>query len=123
MPFVPVCGTWPDSTHVIATTMNETNPCHRGQWRITERSLKALAGTPEWQEFARSWQAHGSPDSPITPEWVYGADGKLSHLWFTAWDSPETMRSDVSCNHGGGVPMSVINALVELSGPVGAQGG
>ncbi len=101
--------------------MNEANMRNRSQWCITERSLRALAETAEWHEFTHFWESTVSSDSPITPEWVYGAEGKMSHLWFTSWDSPEAMRNDVSCNHGGGVPMSVINVLVELSGPAAAQ--
>ena len=48
--------------------MNEANPRSRGQWCVTERSLKALAETSEWQKFASSWQSSCKPDTPITPE-------------------------------------------------------
>ena len=97
--------------------MNEASQRDRSQWRITESSLRALAETAEWQQFACFWESTVRFEPPITPEWVYGAEGKLDHLWFKSWESPEAMKSDVSCNHGGGVPMSVINVLVELSDP------
>jgi hypothetical protein len=101
--------------------MNEANQRDRGQWCITERSLKALAETTEWQEFAHFLESTVRYEPPITPEWVYGAEGKMCHLWFTSWDSPEAMEADVSCNLGGGVPMAVIKMLVGLSGPAAAQ--
>ena len=45
---------------------------------------------------------------------IYGPDGKLGHF-SGSWPTAEAMRSDLSQNHGGGIPMSVIERLVLAS--------
>lgn len=45
---------------------------------------------------------------------IYGPVGKMGHFSGT-WPTAEAMRSALSQNHGGGVPMAVIEKLVLAS--------
>ena len=45
---------------------------------------------------------------------IYGPGGKMGHFSGT-WSTAEAMRSALSQNHGGGVPMNVIEKLVLAS--------
>lgn len=46
---------------------------------------------------------------------IYGPDGKMSHYFSETWSSADHMRSDLMQNHGGGVPVDVIERLVIAS--------
>ena len=46
---------------------------------------------------------------------IYGPGGKMRHYFSQTWQSAEEMRSDLMQNHGGGVPMAVIDRLVMAS--------
>ena len=42
---------------------------------------------------------------------IYGPNGKMSSYFLETWTSAESMRSDLMQNHGGGVPVDVIEKL------------
>jgi hypothetical protein len=44
---------------------------------------------------------------------IYGPGGKMRHYFSQTWPTADDMRSDLMQNHGGGVPISVIDRLVE----------
>ena len=50
----------------------------------------------------------------FTTEGIYGPEGKLSWLWQRSWDIESDMRSDLMENMGGGVPIQVIDKLIEI---------
>ena len=43
---------------------------------------------------------------------IYGPNGKMSSYFLETWTSADSMRSDLMQNHGGGVPVEVIEKLV-----------
>lgn len=45
---------------------------------------------------------------------IYGPGGKMGHFAGT-WPTAESMRSELMQNHGGGVPVEVIEKLVLAS--------
>ena len=51
----------------------------------------------------------------LTYTQIYGPDGKLGHFFSWTWDTADSMRTDLMQNHGGGIPMSVIDKLVNAS--------
>ena len=51
----------------------------------------------------------------LTYSEIYGPGGKMGHYFSKTWPTAEAMRSDLSQNHGGGVPMTVIDRLVNAS--------
>ena len=80
----------------------------RGEWKITPAALKQLAAT-------KAWRTHGPTGA--TPESIYGKNGAMGHFF----NEPFTTRHDLQAalveNHGGGVSMDVIEALVPCCGP------
>ena len=46
---------------------------------------------------------------------IYGPGGKLGHYFSKTWPSVDEMRSDLMQNHGGGVPIDVIERMVTAS--------
>ena len=46
---------------------------------------------------------------------IYGPNGKMSSYFSETWTSADHMRSDLMQNHGGGVPVEVIEKLVMAS--------
>ena len=46
---------------------------------------------------------------------IYGPNGKMSSYFLDTWPSADHMRSDLMQNHGGGVPVEVIEKLVMAS--------
>ena len=46
---------------------------------------------------------------------IYGPNGKMSSYFSDTWPSADSMRSDLMQNHGGGVPVEVIEKLVIAS--------
>jgi hypothetical protein len=54
-------------------------------------------------------------DKNLTYSEIYGPGGKMGHYFSKTWPTAEAMRSDLSQNHGGGVPMTVIDRLVNAS--------
>jgi hypothetical protein len=46
---------------------------------------------------------------------IYGPGGKMSHYFSQTWRSFDEMRTDLMQNHGGGVPIDVIDRLVSTS--------
>jgi hypothetical protein len=51
----------------------------------------------------------------LTYSEIYGPGGKMGHYFSKTWPTAEAMRSDLSQNHGGGVPMTVIEQVVNAS--------
>lgn len=49
---------------------------------------------------------------------IYGPEGRMGYFSGT-WPTAEAMRSELMQNHGGGVPMNVIEKLVLASEVVG----
>ena len=78
------------------------------KWRITDTALTAL-------EKSKAWKAWAKEDHGFTPAGIYGPDGKLGHQWEVTHDTAESLRSALSDNMGGGVPMDVIKALVDAA--------
>lgn len=81
------------------------------QWRVTIAALERLGATAAFREFAARWNA-GVPGDPMTPQRAYGGlvddDG---------WASAEALRAALCSNHGGGMPIDVIDALVACCDP------
>jgi hypothetical protein len=46
---------------------------------------------------------------------IYGPGGKMGHYFSSTWPTADAMRSDLFQNHGGGVPVAVIEKLVIAS--------
>jgi len=46
---------------------------------------------------------------------IYGPNGKMSSYFLESWPSAGAMRRDLMQNHGGGVPIDVIEKLVIAS--------
>lgn len=46
---------------------------------------------------------------------IYGPNGKMSSYFSETWTSADSMRSELMQNHGGGVPVEVIEKLVIAS--------
>jgi hypothetical protein len=46
---------------------------------------------------------------------IYGPGGKMGHYFSKTWPTAEAMRSDLMQNHGGGIPIDVIDQLVNAS--------
>jgi hypothetical protein len=51
----------------------------------------------------------------LTYSEIYGPGGKIGHYFSKTWPNAEDMRSDLMQNHGGGVPMTVIEQVVNAS--------
>jgi len=80
----------------------------RVKWRITDAALTALEKSKAWKAWAK--QGHG-----LTPADIYGPDGKLAVHWDITHDTADSLCSALSDNMGGGVPIDVINALVDAA--------
>lgn len=46
---------------------------------------------------------------------IYGLGGKMGHYFSQTWTTADDMRSDLMQNHGGGIPIDVIERLVAAS--------
>lgn len=46
---------------------------------------------------------------------IYGPGGKMGHFFSQTWQSADEMRSQLMQNHGGGIPIDVIEKLVMAS--------
>ena len=79
----------------------------RAHWEITHASLAELETSEPWKKWAESGHS-------FTAAGIYGPGGKLGH-WGHSWDTASQMRSALCCNMGGGVPIDVIEHLVEIS--------
>lgn len=77
------------------------------KFKITYESLEALKNSKAWVN-AQSFNSEFSPQS------IYGPEGKLNWLWNSSWDSLETMRGDFYANMGGGVPIEIIDELIQI---------
>ena len=73
-------------------------------WRITVEVLEELGET--------GIQISGGD---LTYLQIYGPNGKLGSYVSAAWLSADAMRSELMQNHGGGVPVDVIEKLVIAS--------
>ena len=75
--------------------------------RLSHEALALLQASEIWKNTLG--QVAG-----FTAESIYGPEGKLKHYWDRFWDSPEQMRMDLLQNMGGGVPIEVIDGLLEI---------
>ena len=76
--------------------------------QITHTALGKLEESQAWSTSGiQSLYGFGAEE-------IYGPQGKLNWLWPLRWQDPEQMRSDLCQNMGGGVPIEVIDALVEI---------
>ena len=73
-------------------------------WRMTVAALEELGET--------GIQMSGGN---LTYLWIYGPNGKMSSYFSQTWTSADAMRSELMQNHGGGVPVDVIEKLVMAS--------
>ena len=70
-------------------------------WRITVEVLEELGET-----------GIRMSGGNLTYLQIYGPNGKMSSYFSETWTSAESMRSELMQNHGGGVPVDVIEKLV-----------
>lgn len=77
------------------------------EWAITDKSLEILAHSKPWLD--------SSLGKTLTPQSIYGSNGRLGHFASKIWTSPSEMQSELMQNMGGGVPVSVIDFLVAYS--------
>jgi hypothetical protein len=75
--------------------------------RLSHEALALLDASESWIN------SLGQVDG-FTAETIYGPEGKLRHCWESNWSSAKEMRSDLMRNMGGGVPIEVIDELVEI---------
>ena len=78
------------------------------KWRVTDSALNAL-------EKSKPWKIWGKEGHGFTPTDIYGPSGKLGHLWEVTHDNAESFRKALSDNMGGGVPIDVIKAMVDVA--------
>ena len=50
----------------------------------------------------------------FSAEGIYGPEGKLGWLWPYEWDHKDQMNGSLCTNMGGGIPISIIDALVAI---------
>ena len=76
--------------------------------RITHFSLTKLEAT-------QAWVASGlSSKTGFTAEGIYGQEGKLGWLLPLEWNDKVEMKGSLCNKMGGGVPISIIDALVAI---------
>ena len=80
----------------------------RVKWRITDTALTAL----EKSKAYKAWVKNGPA---FTPAEIYGPKGKLNGNWNITHDTAESLRSALKTNMGGGVPISIIDAMVDAA--------
>ena len=73
-------------------------------WKMTIEALEALGET-----------GIVISGKNLTHLEIYGPEGKMGHYFSKTWASASDMGSDLSQNHGGGVPMAVIEQVVNAS--------
>ena len=73
--------------------------------RITHSALAKL-------ETVQAWVDSGFQNMKgMSAEGIYGPEGKLAWLWPIEWDESDEMKGSLCTNMGGGVPISIIDAL------------
>ena len=72
-------------------------------WRITIEALEELGDT-----------GIDVAGNDLTYLQIYGPEGRMG-FFSQSWPTAEAMRSDLMQNHGGGVPVRVIDKLVNAS--------
>ena len=80
----------------------------RGEWKITPAALQQLATT-------ETWRSHAPADT--TPEEIYGKNGSMGHFFNEPFTTRHDLQAALAENHGGGVSMEIIEALVACCGP------
>ena len=76
--------------------------------RITHSSLAKL-------ETDQAWVDSGLQNMEgMSAGGIYGPEGKLGWLWSAEWDNSVDMKGSLCTNMGGGVPISIIDALVAI---------
>ena len=80
----------------------------RGEWKITSAALKQLATT-------EAWRTHGLVG--FTPESIYGKDGAIPDLFNVPFTTRHDLWFELTENYRMGVPIEVMEALVECCGP------
>lgn len=73
-------------------------------WKMTIEALEALGET-----------GIVISGKNLTHLEIYGPEGKMGHYFSKIWSTASDMGSDLSQNHGGGVPMAVIEQVVNAS--------
>ena len=73
-------------------------------WKMTIEALEALGET-----------GIVISGKSLTYLEIYGSEGKMGHYLSKTWATANDMGSDLSQNHGGGVPMAVIEQVVNAS--------
>ena len=73
-------------------------------WKMTDEALEALGET-----------GIVITSRNLTYLEIYGPEGKMGHYFSKTWATADDMWSDLSQNHGGGVPMAVIEQVVNAS--------
>jgi len=81
------------------------------KWRITHDAFTKLEKSKPWKNWIKT---AGPPSDVTTPVDIYGRNGKLPHFDRT-WDTAEEMGAALTENHGGGVPIEIINQLIKNS--------
>jgi len=72
-------------------------------WRITIEVLEELGDT-----------GISVLNKDLTFLEIYGPEGRMG-FFSGSWPTADDMRSDLMQNHGGGIPMNVIDQLVNAS--------
>ncbi len=88
-----------------------SSPAERA-WTVDTRSLAALGATTAWQQ----WVSRLAGDR-WTPEAIYGPGGSMPHHFGRPFPTAEALRTALLENMGGGVPIEVIDALVQCCNP------
>lgn len=91
----------------VWTTEDELEIIHHRKFTITEEVLDELKTSEVWVS-AKPFS------SQFTPKSIYGPEGRMSWLWDLTWDSEDAMRSDFYTNMGGGVPIEIIDRLIQI---------
>jgi len=87
---------------------NSARPTKPLEIRLSAFALSELQLSAEWNDWMR--------ESPLqlTTQEIYGSKGRLGHLWEQSWNSPTLMLYSFLNNMGGGVPVEVIQEIVDI---------
>jgi type I restriction enzyme M protein len=80
----------------------------RVKWKITETALTAL-------EKSKAYKAWIKKGISFAPAEIYGPEGKLNGNWGITHDTADSLRNALKTNMGGGVPISIIDAMVDAA--------
>lgn len=105
------------SSHASGAVQEEiADGTNRECWMTDDAVLELLATSPEWA----AWTTNPTrpPFGTGTPADIFGQEGTL---YLQPHASRDDMRNAYLQNHAGGVPLDIVEALLQAAGVVGAR--